>query len=72
MTVVAEIPSSVEVAAATNAGRPVIVSAPEHILSVSVTKLASALSGEMVNPFGTAPQDSSEPEGKSRRSRRRR
>jgi pilus assembly protein CpaE len=72
MSVVAEIPSSFEVAAATNAGTPVIVSAPEHQLSVAVTKLAGTLAGEMISPFGAEPPRDSEPEGKSRRSRRRR
>jgi pilus assembly protein CpaE len=72
MSVVAEIPSSVEVAAATNAGIPVLVSAPDHPLSLAVTKLASTLTGQMVNPFGTETPQESEPEGKSRRSRRRR
>ena len=72
MSVVAEISSSVDVAAATNAGTPVIVSHPDHQLSVAVSKLASSLVGEMVAPFGAAPQQHNEPEGKSRRSRRRR
>ena len=72
MPVVAEIASSVEVAAATNAGSPVFVSAPEHQLSVAVGKLATSLAGGIVAPFGAAPQQQSEPEGKSRRSRRRR
>jgi pilus assembly protein CpaE len=72
MSVVAEIPSSFEVAAATNAGTPVIVSAPDHHLSVAITKLAGTLAGQLVSPFGAEPQPNSEPEGKSRRSRRRR
>lgn len=72
MPVVAEIPSSVEVAAATNAGSPVIMSHPDHQLSVAVRKLASTLAGDVVAPFGAEAQPQSEPEGKSRRSRRRR
>jgi pilus assembly protein CpaE len=72
MPVIAEIPSSVEVAASTNAGKPVIASAPEHELSVAVTKLASTLAGEMVTPAGAETQQHTEPEGRSRRSRRRR
>ena len=72
MPVVAEIPSSVEVAAATNAGSPVIMSHPDHQLSVAVRKLASSLAGDVVAPFGAEPQHQSEPEGRSRRSRRRR
>ena len=72
MPVVAEIPSSVEVAAATNAGNPVIMSHPDHQLSVAVRKLASTLAGEIVAPFGAETQPQSEPEGRGRRSRRRR
>ena len=52
MTVDAQIASSLEIAAATNAGSPVIVSDPEHQLSVAVRQLASDLAGEMVGALG--------------------
>jgi pilus assembly protein CpaE len=73
MTVDAQISSSLNIAAATNAGSPVIVSEPDHQLSTSVRELASRLAGEMVGALGatepSTPQ--SEAEAKSRRTRRR-
>jgi pilus assembly protein CpaE len=66
--------SSLEIAAATNAGSPVIVSDPDHQLSVAVRQLASRLAGEMVGSLGateTPTTVQSEAEAKSRRSRRR-
>ncbi|MDQ4006308.1 MAG: MinD/ParA family protein, partial [Actinomycetota bacterium] len=71
MTMAAEIPSSVDVAAATNAGTPVIVSDPGHQLSIAVRNLAISLAGG-VAPFAAEVQYVNEPEAKSRRSRRRR
>src|SRR4029079_7052652 len=73
MTVDTQIASSLEIAAATNAGSPVIVSDPEHQLSASVRQLAASLAGEFAGLAG-APESStpqSEAEAKSRRSRRR-
>ena len=74
MTVDTQIASSLEIAAATNAGSPVIVSDPEHQLSASIRQLAATLAGEFLGghigtPEATIPQ--SEAEAKSRRSRRR-
>jgi len=72
MTVDAQITSSLEIAAATNAGSPVIVSDPQHQLSASIRQLASTLAGEMVS--GMNPPESSgqsEPEARNRRMRRR-
>ena len=73
MTVDTQIASSLEIAAATNAGSPVIVSDPEHQLSAAIRQLAATLAGDHVGPPGTPdsgiPQ--SEAEAKSRRSRRR-
>src|SRR3954449_5343877 len=74
MTVDAQIGSSLEIAAATNAGSPVIVSDPEHQLSSAVRTLASRLAGEMVGALGSVEPTSipqSDAEAKSRRSRRR-
>ena len=73
MSVEAQIGSSLEIAAATNAGSPVIVSDPEHQLSTAVRALATTLAGELVgsrNPEIPTPEHS-EPEARSRRSRRR-
>ncbi len=71
MTVEAQISSSLGIAAATNAGSPVIVSDPEHQLSVAVRHLASTLAGEMVGGLSQEHTPQSEPEAKGRRSRRR-
>ena len=72
MPVDVQIVSSLDIAAATNAGSPVIVSDPEHQLSAVVRQLASDLAGEMVGGARSenlTPQ--SDAEAKSRRSRRR-
>jgi pilus assembly protein CpaE len=73
MTVDAQISSSLNIAAATNAGSPVIVSDPDHQLSTAVRQLASTLAGEMVGALGVAEPSTpqSEAEAKSRRTRRR-
>ena len=72
MSIDAQISSSLEIAAATNAGSPVIVSDPEHQLSAAIRQLASTLAGEMVSSLGSpGVTPHSEAEAKSRRSRRR-
>src|SRR6195952_4895591 len=70
MTVDAEICTSIDVAAANNAGSPVIVSDPEHQLSRAVRQLAVTLSGGVSSPSAAQPQqDTTEPEPKGRRLR---
>ena len=73
MSVDAQIPSSLDVAAATNAGSPVIVSDPDHQMSTAIRQLATTLAGEMVGVRSAEPSSNpqSEAEAKSRRSRRR-
>jgi pilus assembly protein CpaE len=74
MSVDAQIASSLNIAAATNAGSPVIVSDPDHQLSTAVRELASQLAGELVGALGATEPSSnpqSEAEAKSRRTRRR-
>ena len=73
MTVDAQISSSLGIAAATNAGSPVIVSDPDHQLSSAVRELAIRLAGDLVGNLGAAEPTTqqSEAEAKSRRSRRR-
>ena len=73
MPVTVQIASSLEIAAATNAGSPVIVSDPDHQFSGAIRDLATSLAGEMVGALGgydagTAANDA---DAKSRRSRRR-
>src|SRR3954452_16535217 len=67
-----QIPSSLEIAAATNAGSPVIVSDPQHQLSASIRQVAAIVASGMVSgpdPSDTNPQN--EHEARGRRSRRR-
>jgi pilus assembly protein CpaE len=71
MSVDAQIVSSLEIAAATNAGSPVIVADPEHQMSQAVKQLASTLAGEMIGHLGVeAPAQQSEPESRGRRLKR--
>ena len=60
MTVATQIVSSVDVAAATNAGSPIVVSDPEHQLSVAVRELATRLAGQMVGRPGSVDEDKAE------------
>ena len=53
MTVATQVVSSVDVAAATNAGSPIVVSDPEHQLSIAIRELATSLAGQMVGPPGS-------------------
>jgi pilus assembly protein CpaE len=73
MTVDAQIITSIDIAASTNAGSPVIVSDPEHQLSDAIRRLATRVAGEVIAPAGVEPAAPAapEPEPKSRFSRRR-
>jgi len=46
----ARIPSSMEVAAATNAGKPIVARNPHHPISLAVAAMASLLAGQTVAP----------------------
>ncbi|MXG90783.1 AAA family ATPase [Nocardioides flavescens] len=48
MPVDAQIASSIDIAAATNAGTPVVVSSPQHQMSLAVRQLAARLAGEVL------------------------
>lgn len=48
MPVDVQIASSIDIAAATNAGNPVVVSNPQHQMSLAVRQLAARLAGEVV------------------------
>jgi pilus assembly protein CpaE len=54
MSVSAQIVSSTEVAAATNAGSPIVVSAPEHQFSGAVRELSGLLGGQIIAPDGVS------------------
>lgn len=67
MPIAAQIATSIEIAAATNAGRPIVLSAPDHPSSRAVRTLAVTLSGE------EAPEaDDESDESTTRRRRKRR
>jgi pilus assembly protein CpaE len=74
MSVDAQIPSSLDIAAATNAGSPVIVSAPDHQLSAAVRHLAATLGGDLASAMsgesGGSTNDA-DAESRGRRARRR-
>lgn len=74
MGVATQFLSSVDIAAATNAGSPIVISDPEHQLSVAVRDLATRLAGQMVAPPGgtatTATETKAEAESRSRLRRR--
>lgn len=67
MPVTARISTSIDIAAATNAGRPIVMSAPDHPSSKTLRTLAASLAGEE-NPD---PDDESD-DSNSRRRRKRR
>lgn len=72
MSVDAQISSSLDIAAATNAGSPVVVSDPDHQLSAAVRTLASTIAGELAGAGPAhSPSTQSESEARGRRSRRR-
>src|SRR4051794_24077859 len=73
MPVTVQIASSLEIAASTNAGSPVIVSDPDHQFSGAIRDLATNLAGEMVGHIGGFDTGTSanDADAKSRRSRRR-
>ena len=48
MSVTAQVATSIDVAAATNAGQPIVVSQPQHASSTAILKLAATLTGEPV------------------------
>ena len=54
MNVVAHIASSIDIAAATNAGNPIVVKNPNHVASSAVLALASKFAGETVSSPGLA------------------
>jgi pilus assembly protein CpaE len=67
MPVSAKISTSIEIAAATNAGRPIVSSSPDHPSSRAVRELASSFGGDEV----LEPEDQSD-DSNSRRRRKRR
>jgi len=72
MPVDAQIASSIDIAAATNSGTPVVVSSPQHQMSLAVRQLAARLAGEVVGAAALQPVAVPVAEPRSIFSRRRR
>lgn len=71
--IAAEVATSIDIAAATNAGTPIVVADPDHQSSAAIRDLAVQLAGEPVAPpGGTAPQPEAPAAARSRRFRIRR
>ncbi len=63
MPITTMIPSAIEVAAATNAGKPIVISSPQHSASIEFRKLAAKLTGEEFS--GQASTDDGNEQAKS-------
>jgi pilus assembly protein CpaE len=74
MSVDAQIASSLDIAASTNAGSPVVVSAPDHQLSAAIRKLAATLGGDLATAMSaeSGSQTASESDDSAGRRLRRR
>lgn len=72
MDVAAEICTSLEVAAATNAGKPIILSSPDHQMSSAIRRLATRLAGETLTApaYGQPPAPAGAPQREARLGRR--
>jgi MinD-like ATPase involved in chromosome partitioning or flagellar assembly len=66
MTIAAAIPTSHQVAHATNAGEPIVLAQPRHQVSQAIKKLASTIAAASPGHSSTAPD--SAPAGGQRRS----
>jgi pilus assembly protein CpaE len=67
MEVAAQISTSIDIAAATNAGRPILSSNPGHASSTAIRQLATQLTGEPVAPQVAGDTASAEADEKSGR-----
>ena len=67
MPITAQIATSIDIAAATNAGRPIVASSPDHPSSRAVRAMAATLAGQEESES----EDLSD-EGNTRRRRKRR
>lgn len=66
MELAAEIPTSMDIAAATNSGRPILSSSPKHASSIALRELALQLTGRPLAPDGV-PVASAQGDAKARR-----
>src|SRR6476660_7955158 len=67
MSVAAKVPTSLEIAAATNAGTPIVIGNPDHMSSAAIRELAIGLAGEPVAPTPKRRAHLAEPESDKRR-----
>jgi pilus assembly protein CpaE len=73
MPVATMISTSLDIAAATNAGKPILAANPGHASSAAVRQLASQLTGEPAAPVATADRHAAaDDERQARRFRKRR
>lgn len=70
MPVAVEVSTSLDVAAATNAGRPIILSDPDHQMSAAIRVLATELAGEPLTAPGSGHPAAGGPPAAGRRGRR--
>lgn len=70
MPVAVEVSTSLDVAAATNAGRPIMLSDPDHQMSAAIRALATELAGEPLTAPGAAHPAAGGPPAAGRRGRR--
>lgn len=68
MSIAAQISTSIDIAAATNAGKPIVLSSPDHASSRAVRSLASVLGGQ--DGLGDAEDHSDDTNSRRRRKRR--
>ncbi|MGZ4454621.1 MAG: AAA family ATPase [Nocardioides sp.] len=62
MSVAAQVATALEIAAATNAGTPIVSGTPDHAASVAVRGLAARLAGDPVAPIPSPAAAAAEPE----------
>jgi pilus assembly protein CpaE len=72
MPVTVRLPSSIEVAAATNAGRPIVLAQPDHPVAAGLQHLVRAVAGEPSAPVGPAGRGGAAAGGSRRAEGRRR
>jgi len=66
MEVAARVATSIEIAAATNAGNPIVLEKPQHQSSAAIVELASKVTGEPVGALNGAPLNGTAHDAKAR------
>jgi len=72
MPVTAEVATSIDIAAATNAGSPIVIAQPQHASSKAIKELARKLSGEPATSENSTTSDAEDDLASRRRGRKRR